>query len=134
MPSCCSVVQACVRASFGVRAFNLALREVTAHVPAVAVEHIVVAVRAAEDDKLLAEGVDRVRLAVTEISDQTQAVPAAGEPLRRGLRFNEPNFVDLRLRHHGNDLTPAVGSVGLSVPLIRTTLLLPRRTGIRFWT
>src|ERR1700744_1899003 len=90
-------------------ALDLALRQVTAHMPAVTVEHIDVAVAAAETDKLLPEGVDRVRLAVAEISDQSQAVPAAGEPGRRGLGLDEPNLVGislLRKRTHGSDLTP----------------------------
>ena len=92
-------------------ALDFALREVTAHVAAVAVEHVDLAVTAAEDDQLLAEGVDRVRLAVTEISDQTQAMPAAGEPRRRGLRFDKPDFVGVRLRRHRHDSTPAARRV-----------------------
>ena len=63
-------------------ALDRALGQVAAHVPAVAVEHVDLAVAAAEDDQLLPEGVDGVRLAVAEVPDQPQAVPAAGE-LRR---------------------------------------------------
>jgi 3-oxosteroid 1-dehydrogenase len=39
-------------------------------------------------------------------------VPAAGDTRRRGLRFDEPNFVGLRLRRHGHDLTPATPFTG----------------------
>ena len=67
--------------------------KVAAHVPAVAVEDIDLAVLAAEHDQLLPEGVDGVRLAVAEIADQPQAVPAAGEPRRGGLGLDLPNVV-----------------------------------------
>jgi hypothetical protein len=61
-------------------------------------------------------------LAVTEISDQTQAVPAAGEPRGRGLGLDEPDFVGvrllgvrlLRLHRHADDLTPAAGLMGMN--------------------
>src|ERR1700722_9266380 len=79
-------------------ALDLAFGEVAAHVPAVGVEDVEIALArrpAAERDELAAERVDGVWLAVREVSDQTQAVPAAGEPRRGGLRLNEPNFVDL---------------------------------------
>src|SRR5262249_41265401 len=87
-------------------ALDLALGEVTAHVPAVAVANVDLAVSAAEDHQFLAEGIDRVWLAVAEISDQAQAVPAAGEPRRRRLSFNEPNLVGV-MRRHEDDLTPS---------------------------
>jgi hypothetical protein len=72
-------------------------------VPAIAVEHVDVAVCAAEDDELLPEGVDRMGLAVPEIPQQAQAVPAAGEPRRGGLRFDQADFVGLGLRRHRAD-------------------------------
>jgi hypothetical protein len=58
------------------------LGQVPAHVPAVAVEHVDVALGVGPDDQLAAEGLDRVRLAVLEHRLQTQAVPASGEALR----------------------------------------------------
>ena len=79
---------------------DLALGEVSAHVAAIRVKHVDIAAGAAEDDQLLPEGVDRVRLAVDEVVDQTQAVPAAGEPGRRGLRLDQSDLVGLGLRRH----------------------------------
>ncbi len=73
-------------------ALELTLRQVTAHVAAVPVEHIDLAVPAAEDDQFLTECVDRVWFTVAELFDQAQAVPAAGEPARRRLCLDEPNF------------------------------------------
>ena len=68
-------------------------RQVAAHVPAVAVEDVDLAVAATEDHQLLAERVDRVWLPVTEIFGQTQAVPSAGEACRRRFGFDLPNLV-----------------------------------------
>ena len=156
MPSCSSVVQVAVRASLrraprvghllaspvaapapvveragDLVALDLALRQVTAHVPAVAVEHVDVAVSAAEHHQLLPERVDRVRLAVTEISDQSQAMPAAGEPRRCGLRFNEPNLVGVRLRRHSPRFNSYQRANGVTVPLIRTALPSVARATVR---
>ena len=64
-------------------ALDRALGQVAAHVPAVAVEHVELALGVRPDDELAAERLDRVRLAVREGLGQAQAVPAAGEPLRR---------------------------------------------------
>ena len=58
-----------------------ALREVAAHVPAVAVEHVQRPVVAGEHDQLGAERLDGVRLAVAEGVEQSEAVPATGVPL-----------------------------------------------------
>ena len=64
-------------------ALDGALRQVAAHVPAVAVEHLQVPVRVGEHDQLGAERLDRVRLAVPEVLDRAEAVPAAGVPVGR---------------------------------------------------
>ncbi len=72
-------------------ALHLTLAEVPAHVAAVAVEHVDLAVAAAEHHQLLAEGVHRVRFAVAEVPGQPQAVPAAGESGRRCCGFDLPN-------------------------------------------
>jgi hypothetical protein len=74
-------------------ALHGALGEVPAHVPAVRVEHVDGAVTALEDDELLAEGEDRVRLAVGEVLDQSDAVPPAGEPRRRGPGLDAADLV-----------------------------------------
>ena len=131
IPSCSSVVHVAVRAEPGhplaVRhllapavpapapvverardlvALHLALGEVAAHVPAVAVEHVDPAVATAEDHQLLPERVDRVRLAVAEIPGQPQAVPATGESGRGRFRFDLPNLVGVGLQRHDLVLQP----------------------------
>ena len=45
--------------------------------PAVAVEHVHVAVRVGERDEMSAERLDPVRFAVQEVLDRAKAVPAA---------------------------------------------------------
>lgn len=65
-------------------ALDGALRQVPAHVPAVAVEHVHVACGVGEDDQLGAEGVHRVWAAVRELLHRSQTVPAAGVPVRQG--------------------------------------------------
>ena len=72
-------------------ALDLALGEVAAHVPAVAVEHVDLAVPAAEHHQLLPERVHRVRLTVAEVPGQPKAVPAAGESGRRCFGLDLPN-------------------------------------------
>ncbi len=65
--------------------------EVATHVPAVAVEHVDPAVRAAEHDEPLTEGVDRVGRSVAEFLDEPEAVPAARESRRRSIRLDVPD-------------------------------------------
>ena len=69
-----------------------------------------------------------MRLAVTEILDQAQAVPAAGEPGWRGLRFDQPNLVDFRLRRHRHRFNSCGPLVGRPVP---GRLPLPPRPAYR---
>ena len=64
-------------------ALDLALGEVAAHVPAVAVEGVEVALAVLPDHQLGAEPLDRVRFAVGERRGQPEAVPTAGEADRR---------------------------------------------------
>jgi hypothetical protein len=66
-------------------ALDLPPREVTAHMPAEGVEHVDVAVCAAKYHKFLPEGVDRVRLAVSEISGQGSASRGRTVPARPAL-------------------------------------------------
>ena len=61
-----------------------ALRQVAAHVPAVAVQHVHVAVRVGEHDQVRAECLDSVGLAVQVILDRAKAVPAPGIPVGQG--------------------------------------------------
>ena len=63
-------------------ALDPALGEVAAHVAAVAVEHVELALVVGPDHELAAEGLDPVRLAVPERLGQAEAVPAASEALR----------------------------------------------------
>ena len=74
-------------------ALHLTLAEVPAHVSAVAVEHVDLAVTAAEHHQFLAEGMHRVRFTVAEVPSQPEAVPAAGESGRRCCCFDLPNRV-----------------------------------------
>ena len=64
-------------------ALDGALRQVAAHVPAVAVEDLDVALRVGEDHQLGAEDLDAVRLAVQVVRDRAEAVPAARVPVRQ---------------------------------------------------
>ncbi len=57
-------------------ALDGSLRQIAAHVPAVAVEDLQVALRIGEHHQLGAEYLDRVRLTVKEVLDRSQAVPA----------------------------------------------------------
>ncbi len=77
-------------------ALHRALGEVAAHVPAVSVEHVELAVVGREHHELRAERLDRVRGAVAEVGGQAEAVPAAGEPRRRSAGVDRPHTV---LRH-----------------------------------
>src|SRR5262249_24302356 len=79
---------------------HLALGEVAAHVPAVAVEHVDPAVTAAENHELLAERGNGVRLAVAEVLGQSQGVPAASKSGWDRLGFDLPNLVGVRLQRH----------------------------------
>ena len=88
-------------------ALDGALGQVAAHVPAVPVEHVqLVVLGAGEHHQLGAEGVDRVRPAVVEVSRQAEAVPAAGEPLGHNTGVDRADGVGAgvgsaraRLRH-----------------------------------
>ena len=64
-------------------ALDRALRQVAAHVAAVAVQHLEVAVRVGEDHQHGAEDLHAVRLAVQVILHRAEAVPAACEPVRQ---------------------------------------------------
>jgi len=90
-------------------ALDGALRQVTAHVPAIGVEHVDHAVLSSEDDELLAERLDGVRRAVPEGGGQAKAVPATGEP---GLRLAD---VDLA---HGILAATVVGPRHLNTPVM----------------
>ncbi|GAB4716829.1 hypothetical protein MOKP125_15030 [Mycobacterium avium subsp. hominissuis] len=70
-----------------------------------------------------------MRLAVTEIPDQAQAMPAAGKPGRDGLGLDEPDFVGVM---HAHDSTQPDPPVGVSVPLIRTAIPVSRCRDIPF--
>jgi hypothetical protein len=69
-------------------------------VPAKAVQHVDRAVLAAEDHELLTECVDLMGITVTEVADQAQAMPPAGESGWRGLGLDEAYFVGLGLHSH----------------------------------
>ena len=71
-------------------ALDRALGQVAAHVPAVAVEDVEVALGVLPHDQLAAERLDPVRLAVAEGVRQPEAVPAAREPLRRRAVVQHP--------------------------------------------
>lgn len=59
--------------------FDAALGQITAHVPAVAVEYVQGTAGIGEHHESAAESVDAVRFAVPELLGQSQAVPASGE-------------------------------------------------------
>ena len=64
-------------------ALDGALGQVAAHVPAVAVEDLEVAVGVGEDHQHGAEDLDAVRLAVQVVLHRAKAVPAARVPVRQ---------------------------------------------------
>ena len=72
-------------------ALDGALRQVAAHVPAVAVQDVHVAVRVGEHHEVRAERLDPVRLAVQVILDRAKAVPAAGIPVGQGAGVDLAN-------------------------------------------
>src|SRR5690606_11021727 len=80
------------RAGDGV-ALDRAVGEVAAHVRAEGVEHVEISVVPCEHDELDAERGDLVRLAVGEVRDQAEAVPAAGVPLGRQARVDDADPV-----------------------------------------
>src|SRR5690606_38261932 len=88
-------------------ALDLALGEVTAHVAAVAVEHLQVAVAVGPDDELGAEPLHRVWLSVPERVREAETVPPAREADRRralveesGVTHNQsPSVVEEPLRN-----------------------------------
>ncbi|MNN65224.1 hypothetical protein D3C81_1807080 [compost metagenome] len=69
-------------------AFDAALAEVGAHVRAVAVEDVQLAVLALERHQAGAEYVEAVRLAVAVLRGEAQAVPAARVTLGQGTGFD----------------------------------------------
>src|SRR6185437_5958011 len=79
---------------------HLALGEIAAHVTAVSVERVDLAVATSEYHQLLPECVDGMRLAVAELFGQTQAVPAASESGRGRPGFDLPNLVSSELQRH----------------------------------
>ncbi len=87
-------------------ALHLALGEIAAHVAAVAVEGVDLAVLRSEHHQLLPERVDGMRFTVAELRDQAQAVPAASEPRRGHRGFDLPNLVDGGLQRHAAVLQP----------------------------
>src|SRR5699024_206874 len=76
-------------------------RQIAAHVSAVGVQRLELAVRPLPDDQLSPERQDLVRLAVPEVLSQPHAVPATGESLRIAPHVDLAYLVDdIRLRHH----------------------------------
>ena len=73
-------------------ALDRAHRQVSAQVPAVAVEHVDVALGVGVDHQLAAERLDAVRLAVAEVIGQAQAVPTAREPRHRRAGVDLPDL------------------------------------------
>lgn len=69
-------------------ALDLTVGQIATHVPAVGVQDIDLAVLAAEDHQLAAEGIDRVRFSIAQITGQSEAMPASRIPCRRGLRLD----------------------------------------------
>ena len=63
-------------------ALDGALRQVAAHVPAVAVEHVELPLAVLPDHELAAEGGHRVRLPVGELLLEAEAVPATRVAVR----------------------------------------------------
>ena len=81
-------------------ALHLTLAEVATHVPAVTVENVDLAVAAPENDELVTERVDSVRLTVSELSGQAQAVPPTSKSGRSRLGFDLPDLVGVRRHRH----------------------------------
>ena len=72
-------------------ALDGALRQVAAHVPAVAVEDVHVAVRVGEHDEMGAERLDPMGLAVQVILDRAKAMPAARVAVGQGAGVDLAN-------------------------------------------
>ena len=62
-------------------ALDGSLCQIAAHVPAVTVQDLQLALRIGEDHQHGAEDLDAVRLAVLKVLDRPQAVPAPREPI-----------------------------------------------------
>ena len=86
-------------------ALDGALAQVAAHVAAVAVEHLDVALGVGEDHQFGAERLDPVWLAVQEVLRDAQAVPAAGKPRRQSAGINLP---DADRSDVGSHLSPPI--------------------------
>ncbi|CRK50281.1 conserved hypothetical protein [Rhodococcus sp. RD6.2] len=84
-------------------ALDAALAQVAAHVPAVRVENLELALAVGEDDELGAERFDTVRLAVEELSLEADAVPTTRKPRGGGSHVDLANLAACgsaaRLRH-----------------------------------
>jgi len=72
-------------------ALDGALGQVAAHVPAVAVKDLHVALRVGENHQLGTKRLDRVWLAILEVLCDAQAVPAPGVPGRQGAGVDFPD-------------------------------------------
>jgi hypothetical protein len=104
-------------------ALHFSLRQVPTHVAAIGVQHVDPAVLAAEDHQPLAECVDCMRSAVTEVPRQTEAVPSAGESGRCRLSLDQPDFIDIRLQGHRE---PSLNRGGLVDASIQSPMMLLR--------
>ncbi len=65
---------------------------IAAHVAAVAVQHVNVAVRVGEYDQVRAERLDSVRVAVQVVLDRAKTVPAARIAVGQGAGVDLTNF------------------------------------------
>jgi hypothetical protein len=81
-------------------ALDGALRQVAAHVPAIAVEHLQLAVRVGEDHQHGAEDLDAVRLAVQVVLHRAEAVPTACVPVRQRTGVDFANAAVSRISRH----------------------------------
>ena len=81
-------------------ALDRALREVAAHVAAVAVEDLDVAMGVGEHDQHGAEDLDPVRLAVEVVLHRAEAVPTAGKPVGQGSGVDLANASSGGFRRH----------------------------------
>ena len=68
-----------------------ALCQVAAHVAAVSVQHVQIAVRVGEHHEVSSERLDPVRFTVLVVLDRAKAVPAAGIPVGQGAGVDLAN-------------------------------------------
>ena len=78
-------------------ALDRALGEVAAHVPAVAVEHVELALAVLPDDELAAEALDGVRLAVAEAVGQARGSATRARSARRDSLVQGPRIAGVSL-------------------------------------